>query len=313
MEQSLPWSRRQLKTTVNPLLQFRSQVRLHRDENATELCSQYQRCCSCLASRRFCFSAAERAILATSPSPVAVTAEKSIAVLPFDNLSSDKENAYFAAGVQDEILSNLSKIADLKVISRTSANLYKSGSPRNVRDIGQQLGVAYLLEGSVQRSGDRVRVNAQLVDARTDAHLWAQSYDRNVADLFAIQSELAQSIAAQLRARLAPEEKARLESKPTNNPEAYLLYLKAQERTRLASSKEDVIEADKLYAQAIALDPTFALAYARGALLNSLMYQLGREAERKVRARALAEEALRLAPQLGRSPSGYGSLLVSAR
>lgn len=232
--------------------------------------------------------------------------EKSIAVLPFENLSNDKENSYFGAGVQDEILSNLAKIADLKVISRTSAGLYKSGNPRNLREIGQQLGVAYLLEGNVQRAGNRVRVNAQLIDARTDAHLWAQTYDRDIADVFAIQSEIARTIAEQLQARLAPEEKARLEAKPTDNPEAYLLYLKAREQARVAASKQDAIDADELYARAIALDPTFALAYARAAMLNSLMYQLGREPERKAKARALAEEALRLTPDLGEAHLSLG-------
>ena len=129
----------------------------------------------------------------SAPTPV-----KSIAVLPFDNLSDEKQNAYFTAGVQDEITSNLARIADLKVISRTSANLYKSGNPRNSREIGQQLGVAHLLEGNVQRIGNRLRVNAQLINADTDAHVWAQTYNRDVADLFAIQSEIAQAIAAQL-------------------------------------------------------------------------------------------------------------------
>ena len=125
--------------------------------------------------------------------------------MPFENLSDDKQNSYFAAGVQDEIMSNLARIADLKVISRTSANLYKSENPRNSREIGQQLGVAHLLEGSVQRIGNRLRVNAQLIKARTDTHLWAQMYDRDVADLFAIQSEIAQAIAGQLFAKSRPQ------------------------------------------------------------------------------------------------------------
>ena len=123
--------------------------------------------------------------------------------MPFDNLSDEKQNAYFAAGVQDEIISNLARIADLKVISRTSANLYKSGNPRNSREIGQQLGVAHLLEGSVQRIGNRLRVNAQMINADTDTHSWAQTYDRDVADLFAIQSEIAQAIAGQLHAKIS--------------------------------------------------------------------------------------------------------------
>jgi TolB-like protein/DNA-binding winged helix-turn-helix (wHTH) protein len=137
----------------------------------------------------------------SAPTPI-----KSIAVLPFDNLSDENQNAYFTAGVQDEITSNLARIADLKVISRTSANLYKSGNPRNSREIGQQLGVAHLLEGNVQRIGNRLRVNAQLIKADTDTHVWVQTYNRDVADLFAIQSEIAQAIAAQLAAQISPAE-----------------------------------------------------------------------------------------------------------
>src|SRR5215470_6478046 len=147
--------------------------------------------------------------------------EKSVAVLPFDNLSDDKQNAFFAAGVQDEIISDLARIADLKVISRTSANLYKSGNPRNSREIGQQLGVAHLLEGSVQRIGNRLRVNAQLIETRTDTHSWAQTYDRDVADLFAVQSEIAQAIVGQLRAKISPAEKRAIEQPPTADLTAF--------------------------------------------------------------------------------------------
>src|SRR5712691_2564091 len=142
-------------------------------------------------------------------------AEKSIAVLPFENLSEEKANAFFADGVQDEILTNLARIADLKVISRTSVMQYKTGLQRNLREIGQQLGVAHLLEGSVQRARGTVRVNAQLIDARTDEHEWAQTYDRDLADVFAIQSEIAKAIADQLQARLSPNEKAAIEQPPT--------------------------------------------------------------------------------------------------
>lgn len=236
----------------------------------------------------------------------AAVPQKSIAVLPFDNLSDDKENAYFVTGVQDEILSHLARIADLKVTSRTSANLYKSGNPRNLREIGQQLGVAHLLEGSVQRAGNHLRVHAQLVDARNDAHVWAQTYDRELADVFAIQSEIASAIASSLQAKLAPQEKTRLASKPTENTEAYLLYLQANELIRVARKKAEAVDADKLYAQAIALDPHFALAVARASMLNSLMYHIGRDAERKERARVLAEEALRLAPELGEAHLALG-------
>src|SRR6184192_2908211 len=152
--------------------------------------------------------------------------DKSIAVLPFENRSEDKANAYFTDGVQDEILTDLAKIANLKVISRTSVLHYKSGVARNLREIAQQLGVANVVEGSVQRSGNRVRVNAQLVDARTDAHLWAQTYDRDLADVFAIQSEIAKAIAGQLQARLTGREEQALAAKPTNHPEAYDAYLR---------------------------------------------------------------------------------------
>ena len=155
-------------------------------------------------------------------------AEKSIAVLPFENLSEDKENAYFTDGVQDEILTYLAKIADLKVISRTSALQYKSGVARNLREIAQQLGVANVVEGSVQRSGNRVRVNAQLVDGRNDAHLWAQTYDRDLADVFAIQSEIAKAIADQLQAKLSPNEKKAIEQPPTTDLAAFDLYSRAK-------------------------------------------------------------------------------------
>ena len=160
---------------------------------------------------------------ALNPAP-----DKSIAVLPFENLSEEKANAFFAEGVQDEILTDLAKIADLKVISRTSVLQYKSGVARNLREIAQQLGVANVVEGSVQRSGNRVRVNAQLVDARTDAHLWAQTYDRDLADVFAIQSEIAKAIADQLQAKLSPNEKKAIEQPPTTDLAAFDLYSHAK-------------------------------------------------------------------------------------
>jgi TolB-like protein len=150
--------------------------------------------------------------------------EKSIAVLPFSNLSKEPENAFFADGVQDEILTDLARIADLKVISRTSVMHYKSGTARNLREIGRQLGVANVVEGSVQRSANRVRVNAQLVDARTDKHLWGQTYDRDLADVFAVQSEIATAIADQLQAKLSPNEKNAIERAPTSDVVAFDLY-----------------------------------------------------------------------------------------
>ena len=153
--------------------------------------------------------------------------EKSIAVLPFENLSEEKANAYFADGVQDEILTNLARIADLKVISRTSVMQYKGGIARNLREIGQQLGVAHVVEGNVQRAGGKVRVNAQLIDTRTDKHLWGQTYDRDLADVLAIQSEIAQKIADQLEAKISPREKAAIEEQPTKDIAAYDLYVRA--------------------------------------------------------------------------------------
>src|SRR5947207_4631039 len=158
---------------------------------------------------------------------LATAVEKSIAVLPFENLSEEKQNAYFTDGVQNEILTDLAKIADLKVISRTSVMQYKSGAPRNLREIGQQLGVAHILEGSVQRAGGKVRVNAQLIDARTDKHLWAKTYDRDLADVFAIETELAQLIADGLQANLSPGEKAAIEEIPTHDLVAYDFYVRA--------------------------------------------------------------------------------------
>src|SRR4029077_1347871 len=154
--------------------------------------------------------------------------EKSIAVLPFENLSDEKENAYFADGVQDEILTDLAKVADLKVISRTSVMQYKNSVGRNLREIAKALGVAHILEGTVQRSGDRVRVSAQLIDARTDAHLWGEKYDRDVADVFAIETELSEQIVAQLKTKLSIKEKAAIEQKPTNDLAAYDLYQRAK-------------------------------------------------------------------------------------
>src|SRR5213596_3207430 len=187
--------------------------------------------------------------------------EKSIAVLPFENFSDNKENSYFAAGIQDDVLTSLAKIHELKVISRASVMAYQKPGGRNLREISQALGVANVLEGSVRRTGNRVLVNVQLVDARNVRHIWAERYDRAVADSIGLQGELATKIAACLKAKLAPEEMARFVAKPTTNSEAYVLYLTALGR--------DAIAAEELYMQATALDPGFALAYARASLLNS--------------------------------------------
>src|SRR5512132_2322863 len=155
--------------------------------------------------------------------------DKSIAVLPFENLSGDPDNAYFADGIQDDILTNLSKIGDLKVISRTSVMSYRGSGTRNARDIGKALGVATLVEGSVRRIGNRVRVNVQLINASTDEHIWAEDYDRDLTDVFAIQTDLAQKIVYTLQAKLLPNEKARLDRRPTQDPDAYLLFVRAHD------------------------------------------------------------------------------------
>jgi len=232
-------------------------------------------------------------------SPLAAL-EKSIAVLPFENRSEDKANAYFADGVQDEILTRLSKIADLKVISRTSVLLYKSGNPRNLREIGQQLGVAHLLEGSVQRAADRIRVNAQLVDARTDAHLWAQSYDRDLANVFAIQSEIAQAIADQLQAKLSPNEKLAIEGKPTTDFTAFDLYARARKLVG-ADAGPPLLEAVDLLNQAVARDPSFVQAYWQLASIHDRLYLSGLDhtPARLALTEAASEAASRLRPDAG--------------
>jgi TolB-like protein/Tfp pilus assembly protein PilF len=214
--------------------------------------------------------------VARALSTLAAIPEKSIAVLPFENLSSEKENAYFADGVQDEILTGLSRVADLKVISRTSVMQYKAGPKRNLREIATDLGVAHVLEGTVQRAGNRVRVSAQLIDSRSDAHLWAEHYDRDIADVFAIESEVAGMIVAQLQAKISPSEKAAIEQKPTADLAAYDLYVRG--KTLIATAvfstpeRESLSEAVALLNQAIERDPTFALAYYQLALAHDLLY-----------------------------------------
>ncbi|PYK74740.1 MAG: hypothetical protein DME39_06275, partial [Verrucomicrobia bacterium] len=194
----------------------------------------------------------------TSAVPPSVTSngsfpipEKSVAVLPFDNLSKEKENLYFADGVQDEILTDLARVADLKVISRTSTMQYKTGAPRNLREIGQQLGVTHVVEGSVQRAANRVRVNAQLIDARSDQQLWAQTYDRDLADVFAIQSEIATAIARQLQAKLSPREKNAIEQSPTDDIAAFDLYTRAKNVLAIRNARTNLLEAADLLNQAV--------------------------------------------------------------
>ena len=237
--------------------------------------------------------------------------EKSIAVLPFENRSDDKENAYFADGVQNEILTDLANIADLRVISRTSVMQYQSGTARNLREIGKQLGVAHVLEGSVQRAGGKVRVNAQLIDARTDAHLWAQTYDRDLADVFAIQSEIAQQIAQQLQAKISPQEKERVETRPTENTDAYAFYLRANQIARNPDTLlEDYKAAEQLYMQAITLDLNFALAHAKLASTRAELFHFYEPLDSwKDKARAEAEIALRLQPNLAEAHFALGQCI----
>jgi len=228
--------------------------------------------------------------------------EKSIAVLPFENLSKDEENAFFAGGVQDEILGNLAKIADLKVISRTSVMKYKSGPERNLREIAKTLGVSHVVEGSVQRAGERVRVSAQLIDARNDAHLWAEHYDRDLADIFAIQSEIAQAIADQLQAKISSGEKAAIEEKPTKDLVAYDFYVQATAlanaaNTERESGRDIFQQAVVLLNQAIARDPAFLLAYCKLAEVHDALYFNGFDRDmpgRLALAKAAIDSAFRL-------------------
>jgi TolB-like protein/Tfp pilus assembly protein PilF len=224
--------------------------------------------------------------------------DKSVAVLPFENLSDEKENAYFADGIQDDVLTNLSKIGDLRVISRTSVMQYR-GRPTNLRDIGKALGVSNILEGSVRRSGNRVRVNVQLIDANTDEHLWASDYDRDVTDVFAIQSDLAREIANALQAKLSPAERTQMTRKPTEDGEAYLAFVQAHDLSCAVEDLTKLKQSEQLYQRAIELDPNFALALARYSQLESWMLRThDASSEHREKARTLAERALQLQPDL---------------
>ena len=227
--------------------------------------------------------------------------EKSIAVLPFENLSSDKENAYFTDGVQDEILTDLAKIADLKVISRTSVMQYKSGVARNLRKIGEELGVAHVVEGSVQRAANKIRVNAQLIDARDDTHLWAQTYDRDLADVFAIQSEIAKAIAVQLQAKLSPNEKKAIEQPPTTDLAAFDLYSRAKSLLLTAgfsaTQEPDWRKAVELLDEAVKRDPSFFDAYCQLAYAHESIYAVSGSDHTPARL-ALAEAAVQAATRL---------------
>ncbi|PYK45547.1 MAG: hypothetical protein DME53_05025 [Verrucomicrobia bacterium] len=243
----------------------------------------------------------------SSGSPTAATiANKSIAVLPFDNLSRDPDNAYFCEGVQDEILTRLAKIADLKVISRTSTQHFKS-TPDNLPQIAKQLGVAHILEGSVQKASDQVRVNVQLINALTDAHLWADTYDRKLTDIFAVESEIAKTIAETLQAKLTGSEKSSIAKEPTVNPEAYELYLKGRFFWNKRTG-DDLRKSIEYLKQAIAKDPGYALAYAALADSYGLLrfYGGASPAESVVPAEAAAKKALELDDSLAEAHASLG-------
>jgi TolB-like protein/cytochrome c-type biogenesis protein CcmH/NrfG len=243
--------------------------------------------------------------------------DKSIAVLPFENRSEDKANAYFTDGVQDEILTDLAKVADLKVISRTSVLQYKSGVARNLREIARQLGVANVVEGSVQRSGNRVRVNAQLIDARTDAHLWADTYDRDLADVFAIQSEIAKAIAEQLQAKLSPNEKNAIEQRPTSDIAAFDEYSRAKTfilKTSLNSSAKNLLPAIELLNSAVARDPSFHAGFCQLVDAHDWLYSSldDHTPARLAAAEAALQRAIELRPDAAETHLARGSHLYHA-
>src|SRR5450432_2360333 len=244
-----------------------------------------------------------------SISPASSISEKSIAVLPFENLSEDKANAYFADGIQDEILTRLSKIADLKVISRTSTQHYKS-APENLREIAKQLGVAHIVEGSVQKSGDAVRVNVQLIKAANDSHLWADTFDRKLTDIFSVESEVAKAIAEQLRVKLTGHEEQVISAKPTNNPEAYDAYLRGLAYTlKAANTPANSLGAQKYLREAVRLDPKFALGWSLLSNVDASGYLttvLQPTAALREEARQAAETALSLQPNLGEALRAKG-------
>ncbi len=250
------------------------------------------------APSRAITSTVSRAATGNVPVPIP---EKSVAVLPFENLSKEKENAYFADGVQDEILTGLARVADLKVISRTSTMQYKTGVERNLREIGERLGVTHVVEGSVQRAANRVRVNAQLVDARTDRQLWAQTYDRDLADVFAIQSEIAMAIARELQARLSPREKNAIEQAPTDDIAAFELYAQAKNVLAIRNARGNLLEAADLLNRAIEHDPSFFPAYCQLAHTHDRIYFLGYDhtPARLALAEAAIQAAFRLRPNAG--------------
>ncbi|MEY2531989.1 MAG: hypothetical protein QOI96_2074, partial [Verrucomicrobiota bacterium] len=242
--------------------------------------------------------------MSSGSGPVGSIPEKSIAVLPFDNLSDDKQNAYFADGVQDEILNDLAKVADLKVISRTSVMQFKNSAQRNLRGIANALGVTHILEGTVKRAGDQIRVSAQLIDARTDAHVWGERYDRNLADVFAVENEVAEQIVAQLKSRLSPKEKAAIEQKPTSDLAAYDLYIRAKvliDKAVFNESRKNLFESVRLLEQAVQRDPSFVLAYYELAHAHDQVYLFAFDhtKARLAAADAAVQSVRRLRPDSG--------------
>jgi serine/threonine protein kinase/Tfp pilus assembly protein PilF len=293
-----------------------------RPQSARELLSAVRRCYE--RFNRRARSRRRRAILASAACVLAITAvaawlfqrarsftplERSIAVLPFENLSSDKENAYLAEGLQDEILTRLSKIADLKVISRTSTQRYKS-APENLPEIAKQLGVAHILEGSVQKSADAVRVNVQLIKAATDSHLWSDTFDRKLTDIFSVESEVAKAIADQLRAKLTGQEQQVIDAKPTSNLQAYDAYLRGLAYTlKTGFAPANSLGAQKYLKEAVQLDPKFALAWALLSYVDASGYltqSLQPTAALRDEARQAAETALTLQPNLGEAVFAKG-------
>src|SRR5262249_11357424 len=247
-------------------------------------------------------------------------APKSIAVLPFQNLSRDPDNAYFTDGVQDEILTDLAKIADLKVISRASVMQYKSGAARNMRKIGEELGVAHVVEGSVQRTANKVRVNAQLIDVRNDAHLWAQTYDRDLADVFAIQSEIAKAIADQLQAKLSPNEKKAIEQPPTTDLAAFDLYSQGKSllvKANFSATREpEVHKVIELLDEAVKRDPSFFDAYCQLAYAHGQLYAAfgtDHTPARLALADAAVQAATRLRPDAGETHLARAQYLYYGR
>jgi TolB-like protein/Flp pilus assembly protein TadD len=257
----------------------------------------------------FRFLNSERGNTERQPSLAAEMESKSIAVLPFENLSEEKANAYFAEGIQDEILTRLSKIADLKVISRTSTQRYKS-TPENLPEIARQLGVAHILEGSVQKQGDAVHVTVQLIKAATDSHVWADSFDRKLTDIFSVESDIASAIADQLQVHLTGREKQVIAAKPTDNPEAYDAYLRGLAYTlRTQNTPANYLGAQKYFREAVRLDPKFALAWALLSYVDARGYHttnLPPTVALRNEAREAAETALGLDPNLGEAWVGKG-------